>query len=277
MDALLITDVLAERNAHETTAAAVVRHFAAAGIGRDELRGEHLEPLYAALSRSVNTPLGLDLQAPRLPSADPPANDTVWGVLVETRRHPALERVVSEFSERLGIGIQLFHGRDNARFIRATGIARLVDQGRVTLTLMEEPVSSLRHYNALLLSMAFWRAVRGRNRILVLQTDCVLNPGSRFRLEDFLQFDYIGSRWERRRPTGIIADGGNGGLSLRDWSLSVQCLERFSPGLWPGGEDGYFAFHIDLLGGRVGKPDECQRFSVENAGLEDSFGGHKVP
>lgn len=273
----MITDILAECNAHETTAAAIVRHFAAAGIGREQIRGEHLEPLYAALSRSANAPLGPALQAPRLASAGPLASDAVWGAIVETRCHPALERVVSQFSERLGIGIQVFHGSGNERFIRSTGIARLVDEGRVTLTLIDEPVSSLRHYNALLLSMAFWRALAGRNKILVFQADCVLNHASRFRLEDFLQFDYIGSSWDRRRPTGIIADGGNGGLSLRDWSLSTQCLERFPAGLWPGGEDGYFAFHIDLLGGRVGRQEECQRFSVENASLDGSFGGHKVP
>ena len=116
----------------------------------------------------------------------------------------------------------------------------------------------------------------GRKKILVFQTDAILCANSDYQLSDFLGFDYIGSKWPRDRPVGMTIDGGNGGLSLRDWHKTVECLDRFSPKMWPGGEDGYFAFHMDLMGGRVGRGDECSRFSTQHEFLNRSFGGHKL-
>jgi hypothetical protein len=200
----------------------------------------------------------------------------VLGVIVETRQHPALEYVIELFSEDLEIPIQLLHGARNEAFIRESTISALVAQGKVVLTGLETDTLTPADYNALLLSREFWHALAGRGKVLIFQTDSVLCGKSGFQLEDFVDYDYIGSNWPRRRPIGLIIDGGSGGLSLRDWGRSVECLDRFPALHWKGGEDAYFAFHMELIGALVGKPDACARFSTQSEFLANSFGAHQI-
>jgi hypothetical protein len=272
----LITETLIPNYGKDATASRVVSYLTKNGRDRAAICDEHLKSLYAALTKSTHTPLDAGIQAPLLQASDKPVEDAVWGVIVETREHAALENVVCQFSEKLNIGIQLFHGAANEKFIRASKISSLVDPGKVVLTSLQTEALPAAEYNALFLSTDFWNAQMGRKKILVFQTDAVLCTQSDYQLADFLDYDYIGSKWPRQRPVGMIIDGGSGGLSLRDWHRSVECLDRFSPDLWPGGEDGYFAFHIDLVGGKVGRADECARFSSQCEFLYKSFGAHKI-
>ena len=41
----------------------------------------------------------------------------LWGVIVETRQHPALERVIQSILDACNAPVQLFHGTDNLEFI----------------------------------------------------------------------------------------------------------------------------------------------------------------
>jgi len=202
-------------------------------------------------------------------------SDPVCAVIVETRKHPALEFVVNTFSEQLKIPIQLFHGMDNESFIRDSTISALVDQGRVQLQRMNIDALPANRYNALFLNREFWNCMAGRNKILVFQTDALVCSASPWSLADFCSFDYIGSAWKCDRPIGLRISGGSGGLSLRDWKCCTRSLEIFSPETWPGGEDGYFAFHLDLMGCKVGQADECARFSSQKFFRCKSFGVHK--
>jgi len=96
-------------------------------------------------------------------------------------------------------------------------------------------------------------------------------------LKDFSSFDYIGARWRNRlRLNGLVLDGGVGGFSIRDHSKSMECVKKFSIQNWQGGEDDFFAFHIELLGGRVGNRNECSKFCTQNQFLNKSFGAHKL-
>ena len=211
----------------------------------------------------------------RLPNVIP-NNDPAWAVIVETRKHPALEFVVCQLARKLNIGIQIFHGPANKSFITNSAIRQFIDDGQVYLADLGIDKLHARMYNSLLLSKDFWSSIYGRNKILIFQTDSVLCENSKYRLEDFVKFDYIGSKWVRKRPVGIVIDGGNGGLSIRDWQLSTQCLDRFPADCWPGGEDGYFAFHLDLMGANVARSQDCARFSSQFDFTNKSFGGHNI-
>ena len=127
-----------------------------------------------------------------------------------------------------------------------------------------------------MLTETFWNALDSRQKIFVFQTDSLLCSASKKQLSDFLHYDYIGSWWKRLRPIGIKVDGGNGGLSIRDWHMSMDCIKRFDPTYWPGGEDGYFAFHIDLIGGNIARGHHCAEFSTQYRFLYNSYGCHKI-
>ncbi|HEY1890283.1 MAG TPA: DUF5672 family protein [Steroidobacteraceae bacterium] len=248
------------------------------GIFRDQIRGEHLAHVYQGMKNIVSAPefppIGKLLPC-RLPAGSD-LDRPVVGVIVETRRHPLLEFVVLNFSRTLEIPIQLFHGKSNLDFITSSAISTLMDQGKVELVQLEADSIDARKYNGLLMTRGFWGLVGSRNKILFFQTDAIACEQSDYTLSDFLSFDYIGSKWPRQRPVGLLIDGGNGGLSLRDWKKSYECLTRFPPAGWSGGEDGYFAFHIDLMGGKVGRDIDCAQFSTQYEFLYRSLGAHRI-
>ena len=249
------------------------------GIPRDRISSADLLHVYRDLA--VVFPFADLRQAEgMLQSVKPPPvnNDPAQylGIIIETRKHHALETVVENVLDACGIPIQLFHGKMNREFILSTRIAELADRGKVILSALDAEHLQQSEYNALLMSPRFWELLCGRGKVLVFQTDSLCCRQSKYRLEDFSDFDYIGCTWGRRRPVGLVIDGGVGGFSLRDWAISVQCLARFDPSLWPGGEDGYFAFHMDLIGARVANPEESGRFGTQDYFLDKSFGGHRV-
>lgn len=57
--------------------------------------------------------------------------------------------------------------------------------------------------------------------LLVFQTDSIICANSRYNLDDFLMYDWIGAPWN---PNGRW--GGNGGLSLRRVSRIVEILQN---------------------------------------------------
>lgn len=272
----MITDLLKPYSGEQSTAQRVASYFSEKGMSRDAISGKHLEPLYTALSESAHTGSKGESGIPTIKTSHAATDSEVCGVIIETREQPALEYVVCQFSELLNIPIQLFHGTTNQAFIMDSKISDLIDQGKVVLSAIDADSFTPEQYNSLFLSKRFWESMTGRNRVLVFQADAILCSESDFNLADFVAFDYIGSKWPRMRPVGMVMDGGNGGLSLRNWQQSVECIERFPPALWPGGEDGYFAFHLDLVGGNVGRDKDCARFSTQFEFLERSFGGHQI-
>ena len=261
-------------NSPQSIAASLERR----GITREQVRGEHLVDVYRRLNNLVSAPDFGSIKE-SLPSRPPTMvglYNAVIGVIVETRRHPALESVVLNFNRTLKIPIQLFHGTGNLECIMSSAISDLVSEGKVQLVQLNIDDLDARSYNALLMTKEFWNLVGSRNKVLVFQTDAIACERSEYELNDFLSFDYIGSMWPRRRPIGMLVNGGNGGLSLRDWNKSYECLLRFPPENWPGGEDGYFAFHIELMGGKVGGDGDCARFCTQYEFLYRSLGAHKI-
>lgn len=249
------------------------------GLGADgaqatDIRAEDIANIYTGLN-GTSPPAQTAHPAAFMARHAVAAPDTApLGVIVETRVHPNLVPVTRQVLA-LGIAVQIFHGTQNADFV-AEAFREDIAEGRVHLIAMDYAKLGRDEYNGLLLCRPFWESLKSRGKILIFQTDAVLCPASPFNLNDFLDFDYIGSAWGRERKRGIVVDGGNGGLSLRDWAASVECLERFPPEIWwARGEDSYFGFHIELIGGRVAQPDEAARFGTQFWFLEDSFGAHK--
>lgn len=261
----------------KSTAQSTVIKLKNNNISSDDINDQHILYVYEGMNKLADSPdfssivdILPDFTTKEINKSD------VFSIIVETRKHPALEYVVRNLNKNTNIPIQIFHGRKNLDFIMSTSIADEVENGNVILTQLNTDELTASQYNALFLTKKFWECVRGRNKILVFQTDSIICSFSDFSLADFISFDYIGSKFPRYRPVGLIIDGGNGGFSLRDWTKIYQCLERFDPNYWTGGEDGYFAFHVELMGGKVGKGHECAKFSTQHNFLFKSWGAHRI-
>ncbi len=248
------------------------------GISQKLICAENLGKLYGRLNRFDFAPdfhLLKEILAPK-PRGVPRRDYPVLAVMVETREHPALVPIVLNMIETLAVPVQLFHGPGNKAYIENSPLKALIERGDIVLSALKTDILNAKAYNTLLLAKEFWQQLVSRGKVLIFQTDSILCGNSDYTLESFMEFDYIGSKWKRQRPVGLLLDGGNGGLSLRDWGVSYECLRRFPAQLWPAAEDAYYAFHMDLIGAKVGRDTDCARFGTQDEFLTRSFGAHQI-
>ncbi|MFT5258503.1 MAG: hypothetical protein ACI810_000235 [Gammaproteobacteria bacterium] len=71
----------------------------------------------------------------------------------------------------------------------STKIAPLIANGKVAVTKLETDALGAKAYNALLLSADFWETVRGRNKMLVFQTDSLCCSQTDYPLSHFFDFE----------------------------------------------------------------------------------------
>jgi hypothetical protein len=256
----------------------IIEQCAEDGVDRGHIHGETLRKVYKRLNRHEHAPKFsiIDSILPDKPQTGELKKCHVLAVMVETRKHPALVPVVLNMLETLAVPVQLFYGPENQQFIENSPLKTHIKTGALMLSALKTDTLDATGYNTLLLSKRFWRQLASRRKILIFQTDSILCKNSDYKLQDFMTFDYIGSKWKRERPVGLILDGGNGGLSLRDWAMSYECLRRFPAKLWPGAEDSYYAFHLDLMRGNVGRDPDCAKFGTQDEFLTPSFGAHQI-
>lgn len=262
-------------NSDLSTAQVIAEDLESRGIHRDSITHNHIHSLYGNLKKTKGSGC-LAKERINLPNQSQLNNHEIAAVIIETRQHRNLEFVVCQCAKNLGLEIQLFHSKSNKEFILKSAIGELVEKGQVRLYELDIKSFEASDYNAMLLNQSFWNSLNARNKILIFQTDSVLCEKSSYQLNDFRSYDFIGSKWNRKRPVGIKIDGGSGGFSLRDWKKSLECLSRFPSKNWPGGEDGYFAFHLDLMGAKVGRSSDCAKFSSQGEFDYKSFACHSI-
>jgi len=263
-----------QMEAAPTTAQRLKLRLAHQNVSGADIKPSHLAHVYKRMT-TIGSEADFSAIKPildALPKADVTACD-VSGVIVETRCHKNVAAVVSSYMSAVDMPVQFFHGRQNGDFVKQEIPQAFHDR----ITFIELPIDALSAnlYNALLLSPPFWDSLHSRKNILVFQTDSILCENSTRSISDFTSFDYIAAPWNRQRLTGIVADGGCGGLSLRSWDVSVECLRRFPADDWVGGEDGYFAFHIEIMGGKVAGAAWCEKFATQIRFKANSWGVHK--
>ena len=140
-------------------------------------------------------------------------------VIVEPRRHPALQFVVQNVLDRTPINsnIIIIHGTENCSWARNLFKGpdnRICDRlsfqscGKANLTAAQ--------YNALLKSKTFWEAIPF-SKILIFQTDSIIVNPNRESICDYFKFVYVGAPW----TNGNV---GNGGFSLRDKQFCLNAI-----------------------------------------------------
>jgi hypothetical protein len=263
---------------NRSSAQKTARKLKKIGFKANQIDASHLTTTYSQL-KQVPGRANFEGMTNAINSLDPIPKQVdipCLGVIIETREHPLLVTVVLDFIKKTQYPVQIYHGNLNVEFILSSKIAGLVEEGKVILTSIEVDHLDAGGYNALVLSKEFWYSLISHKKIFIFQTDSILCKRSKYSLTDFISYDYIGSQWPRNRPIGLVIDGGNGGLSIRDWDRSIECLERFPPNKWTGGEDSYYAFHMDLIGAKVARDVKSGKFSTQYKYSYKSFGCHKV-
>ena len=202
-------------------------------------------------------------------------NSYLGGLVIEPRECDELNFVISNYFEEIQRPLVVITSRFNNAFMENKYIQKMLKKNLLKIVLIENKSIAASDYNKLLLSNSLWKILPFK-KVLIFQTDSLICKHSDYTIDDFLKFDYIGSAWTRERPIGLTIDGGSGGFSLRNIELSLSVIKNFDPNSWPGGEDGYYAFYLELIGGKVGKFDDCVKFSTQEVFLEKSFGCHKI-
>lgn len=199
----------------------------------------------------------------------------VSGLIVELREHWNLLHVIKRVMRLLKIPVTLVHGSQNRALVESSSYVRkMVSRGKLRLINLGLANLDRRQYSALFLTENFWTFAFPARQVLVFQTDSTICSRSPYSLDTFKDYDYVGSYMPNPRPCGLHIDGGNGGLSLRSLSKTVEAIRIGDPRAWPSAEDDYFGAHIELVGGNVADSITSKKFGSQIEFTFKSLGVH---
>lgn len=195
-------------------------------------------------------------------------------VIVDDRASLLVVNAVMNVLQHLPLDwkVQVITLRENWWFYNQSSLNSYIRHNRVFLTSLDESsngLSSDEYINPILTSSAFWHRVQGE-KVLLFQFDSVLCSNSSWKINDFLDYDFIGAPW---------ADGGccNGGLSIRNRTKILQMLESPWILFYPRheNEDYWFTINLPSFNGRIAPISLAKKFSVETIYHPQSFAVHK--
>lgn len=213
-------------------------------------------------------------------------------IIVEPRKHPALLFVLRNFIENLSSeewSFVVLHGNQNKEFIEQI-LEQLEAEGktnrpfqppslRTRIQTVNIGVDNLNRYeySDLFFNPRFYDYYVPTEIFLIFQTDTMIIPENRHKINDYLAYDYVGAPWPPNNEY-VGTENGNGGLSLRRKSKMLELLTYAESPLLVGQipmadkcyvEDLFFCgtIHRRFFGDQIkmNKADfeKAQNFSVE--------------
>ena len=170
--------------------------------------------------------------------------------------------------------IQVFVGID-------TDVDKLpqVDANNANITYSILPTNDLakKEYNELFKSLSFWNQIDAEY-IQIMQTDSALCKHSRYTLDDFIQFPYIGcssyihgwSDLDPRQPSCL----GIGGFSMRTKSKMISCIKnnKNDDEMYYGdGEDFFFSRCMIRSQLKIPSESDMRRYCLQHNVIEDNL------
>ena len=152
-------------------------------------------------------------------------------IIVEPRKHKALQFVLENVCTCLNNdwGIVLFHGIKNTDYC-TTIVDTLNKQFDNRITTVSIGVDNLdqMEYSKFFCTKSVLYDHIPTDLFLVFQTDSMIFPKHAKLIEDFLEYDYVGSPWliTNYVPTEKCYFIGNGGFSLRRTSKMLKIIEQ---------------------------------------------------
>ncbi|KAI4121983.1 MAG: hypothetical protein LQ338_006053 [Usnochroma carphineum] len=214
----------------------------------------------------------------------PSPDSTKIATLIENRPLANLIPLILAFSAVLGPSwpIRIFHSPQNSKlFTSSPSMTRLLESNQLTLELLPPGLNFTVHepVSAFFATPWLWEHLAPAKHILLFQTDSILCANSLRRVDDFLEYDFIGAPIK-------IADGHNynGGLSIRNREKMLEVLQHFTRPANGQFEDQWFAERLRALPAKPnGEPaanlpsiEVASQFSVESIWKEKPFGMHQI-
>ena len=191
------------------------------------------------------------------------------GVIIETRKHKALEFVLENFLSTIDVPFIVFCGNLNKDFCEDL-LNGPLSQFKARVRLVKLNIDTLRtsEYSTLLCKTKTIYNEVHTEHFLLFQTDTMLFPRYKDYINEFFQYDYVGAPWNNARYGGV----GNGGLSLRRKSKMLEIIDTVTYCGEP--EDIYFCNNllVDLYRPTM---EQAKRFSVEEVFHPQTFGCHR--
>jgi len=205
-------------------------------------------------------------------------------IIVEPRMHEHLSRVLLNFDSAVDTtwDLYIFHGSGKKHGDHAkAAVAGIEGHRNVFFCDLGTKNLNANQYNRLFKQASFWNRVHAEN-ILVFQTDAAVCKNTKFKIEDFMDLDYIGCASSMR---GLGTDGnvwdknnyyGVGGLSFRKKSFMMDAIQsnRNIDRNFP--EDVFFSNHVAMSNKRPKDVQRLHNFCAQNYYVTDSWGSHKV-
>ena len=207
-------------------------------------------------------------------------------VIVEPREHKMLKYVCENFDKHMckSWDLYVFHGKSH--YTHAQEAVQGIKGRKVILIALEKDNYTADDYNITFKQLDFWNQVKAEN-ILVFQTDAVLCPASKFKIQDFMHFDYIGCG----SYNGAIGNSkevwgndqsknnsfyGVGGLSFRKNSFQKKCIRDY-PNIKPTyPEDVFYSNCVEKSVNKPRSATDLANFCTQDAFEAGSFGAHKT-
>ena len=223
----------------------------------------------------------------------------------EPRKHKALKFVLENFLTILpkDWNIQINHGLNNLEYIKEViNNSKIISSANLEnrIILHNLNISNLSHKEEsdLLRTVEFYNDLKG-DILLKFECDTILCPNSKYKIDDFLQFKYIGGYWGNKlypldKPYPTLKPGGayaaayggpqtlplNGGLSLRHKDTMINIIQTYLKE-YKESEKAYSEdyFFTEYMGNRP-LSKEVISFSIDNGYIaplngESPFGLHK--
>lgn len=216
--------------------------------------------------------------------------NTFTALIVEPRKHKALEFVLQNFFENLDSqwNFVILHGIENETYVK--DIINKLEKHKYRTNLINLGVKNLKYqeYNELFYTEKFYSYIHTET-FLIFQTDSMILKKNKHKINDFLQYDYVGAPW----IPSIYGDYGigNGGLSLRKKSKMLKLLKykhlalsnNYNNLIYKNEYGKYIAedrfFNGDYTKNfiKINKPtiQNAESFSVESIYNNSPFGIHK--
>jgi hypothetical protein len=203
-------------------------------------------------------------------------------VIVEPREHKHLKTVCEQFDKEMdpSWAMYVFHGKSASAFAKEA--TRGITRRRLHLIALDTDNLNADQYNELFKKTSFWNQVPAED-ILVFQTDTALCPASKYKIDQFTKYDYIGCSTPHlvdiingKKPKDEHHFYGVGGLSFRKKSFMMKCIKDNPNVTAKFPEDVFYSNCVASSPRRPKDGNDLSRFCSQNAFMKPSWGAHKL-